>query len=394
MLEVPLMLTVVIATYLLLDQRLFESFRYSAVVGIALAMILLVKWNGVIFVVPILFFQTYRSGIRKSVKHLGIIAITTILIAGPWYLANFDELLANITVFSQAEVEDPTGLTAGNLTFYVEAMHREQLLWPLTFSFFVSIFAIVKRREKQMYPWLGLIAFIYLVFTVVPNKDYRYDFGIIVPIYILVGDLFSWLYKSKKQYFWFAVLPIILFNLHFYFLNSALHTETISTNIELPVMGKVDIFHHKYYHVVVSPDNRGWQIASILHTIKELKPGGNAVVLVNVDKARIHPGAFRIVSKSSSYEDLFFDHPDVVNPEDLESIAELYEFILIPENSFGSIDDGTRGNTSLSEDVIRNIGNNYGIREYVIESNRYKLIKEFQLPQPDLDTIYLFQRQI
>ncbi len=208
-LEIPLILALFGALYLLLKSNRFKSTKYTTLFFAVLGVIQLIKWYGFLFmVVPVLYVLYLRfreKTLRQIVLNLAVGAVVAVLIAAPWYLANFNDLLKFSSIFSTAEVDDPAVLLSiQNFFYYLKNISSHQIF---VLPFFVSLLGLARllRVDKKRGFLVALyVLFVLAVFTVIPNKNLRYVLPL-TPIYaFLISYLFSIGFNPVKPAFWFV----------------------------------------------------------------------------------------------------------------------------------------------------------------------------------------------
>lgn len=211
-LDAPLTAMVALALALLTYSEGFRRPRYTLAFGIICGLGMLTKWTFALCIgLPLLvsLWQAARTDFQtKRADRLKVIAVAALLayvVASPWYIQNLGQLRIDMRNggAAQAALEgDPVvGSTAANL-WYLKNLLTQQVFLPGFLLFMGGLAWMVMRwrrlRLEQWYPLL-LVGGIYLVFTVIANKDARYTMPLL-PGVALVSTLWigSLSLKAKR----------------------------------------------------------------------------------------------------------------------------------------------------------------------------------------------------
>ena len=193
MLDVPQAALVATTVWLLLASRRFERRGISALAGLAAAGGMLLKPTTALFLLGPVLVILARGGWRQPLGLLAFAAVPIVL-AGPWYLEQYDNLLGLTkgasttegTAAAGSSYVTPYRWTLENALWYGWNLVNLQLLAPL-FAFFAVglVVAVVRfartRATEDPTPELvigGLVS--YLGATFITLKDYRYSLSVLV----------------------------------------------------------------------------------------------------------------------------------------------------------------------------------------------------------------------
>ena len=150
----------------------------------------------------------------RVVNLVGATAATA-LIAGPWYVSNFDDFRADVEAsrFSEAAAAiegDPPVVSPASVLWYAWNLLSNQL-YLLPFLLFVCGVVLLFRRpeaaRKNLYPVL-LIASCYVSFTLLANKDSRYSEPMLVGVAVVAT---YWLDDVRPRLRRFAVGAVVAY---------------------------------------------------------------------------------------------------------------------------------------------------------------------------------------
>ena len=199
MTDVPLLAMTACAIYLLVRCEAFSARGASVAFGVACGLGLLTKWVfALAFVLPVAYALvvairwTLATRTWSRAVNIAGAAAATALIAGPWYVSNFDDFRADVEAsrFSEAAAAiegDPPVVSPTSVLWYAWNLLSNQL-YLLPFLLFVCGVVLLFRRpeaaRKNLYPVL-LIASTYVSFTLLANKDSRYSQPMLVGVAVI-----------------------------------------------------------------------------------------------------------------------------------------------------------------------------------------------------------------
>ena len=176
---------VMLACFLIAKYQKKPELRGAIWIGIAVGLGMLLKWTFLAYVLPFMAWVLYtalREGKTRSKRmiwHLGAAVVVTLLCAGIWYVANRHNIRADFVangIDAARREGDPTGFSLAAFGYYAKALSDWYLLLPLSVLFVITAIAGCLRGKRSTGNLLILatIVFIYVVFSLMPNKDARY----------------------------------------------------------------------------------------------------------------------------------------------------------------------------------------------------------------------------
>ena len=399
MLEVPMLFTVIFSLNVILSEKFLANKRSAILLGISIAMMLMTKWTTTFFVAPILLGKLFGQKINsKQLSMMTLSLVTAVTLSLPWYLTNLAALVNDVGIYSTPEAVDPTGLTIENLVYYAAALIHSQILWPLVFLLLIATFFVVTKQKREAYIWVFGFLAIYAAFTIIGNKNYRYTLPIIVYALVIIGQFASMYIGRQRHLIYAGLIFSVLVSYNFFFVQTFTLNSSITSGsfFHIPIRGinGAQLIYKEHYNPITSQDSRDWKLNEMIMTMFDNKKGDVSVILVNIDKARIHASSFRIGTRIIGFDNLYYDHMSVIGDSDLDQQMMKYEFVVLPEKSFGAMTNESRGDNDVSEDVIRDLEQNYKVRDFVQKSDRYRLVDSYKLPYPDGDTVHIYQSTI
>jgi hypothetical protein len=131
--------------------------------------------------------------------------VVAFVIAGIWYLPNFNEVMRNLLFFSGARTSqpgmlesDPSVFSFQSLSYYSSAVYSQISLFFVILLVIGIIFLLLDKnmRDKAAFFILSIL-FPYLIFTLVKNKDPRYTAPLLV--FFAVISAF-WVFRIDKRF--------------------------------------------------------------------------------------------------------------------------------------------------------------------------------------------------
>jgi hypothetical protein len=209
-LESPMILAILLCYLLLLRSKNFSSPKYTFAFFLAFAGLQLIKWYGFLYLVVPVLYVLYKAFIveknySKVLVNCSIGSVVFLVLALPWYIINFKELTLLSKLFSTGEFDDPkVKYSVANIFFYLRGtMIYQTFLVP--FVFFVTGLALYFKKNRKI--GILLIAhclLIYVVFTLIENKNQRYIFGLNLVFAFGIAYLIEQINRKWVTYFVFG----------------------------------------------------------------------------------------------------------------------------------------------------------------------------------------------
>jgi len=305
LLDFALISMISLSIYFLLKSDSFKDIRYSALFGLAFALTVLTKWTGIFFLIgPVLwvFYRAYTSkkmcaycgkdakDIRYGIKwfcserhkrrylkegkpllfsgrvnNFLITFFILFLIAGIWYVPNFERVYQSVTFFGAAKMsqpgiteEEPAIISLQSFAYYLNAVNVQVLLFFSVLIIIGLVFLFKSKgkdnRDKKIFFALSILI-PYLIFTLTTNKDTRYT----VPLLLFFAILSAfWIMKLRNERLKAAIISLIL-------IIGILQTSTITFGV--PALNLPNIYPSANY-----PKEENWKVNEALDSISESLP--------------------------------------------------------------------------------------------------------------------------
>ncbi|MFH1295589.1 MAG: glycosyltransferase family 39 protein, partial [bacterium] len=200
--DIPMTFFLLLCLYYLIKSRGFRSTGYTVLFFMSAGFGMLIRWFVPFYlavpVLYVLYLSLWRDREVKTVlPRFAVGLIVFLLISLPWYIANFELLRVVSAFFAQGEKDDPQVLLSlENTGYYLKNIGGFQILFA---PFLLSIAALVKlykvNRKAAGLIILEILA-IYILFTIIKNKNSRYILGLLPVFGFLAAYGFSLV--SKK----------------------------------------------------------------------------------------------------------------------------------------------------------------------------------------------------
>ncbi|MCD6016725.1 MAG: hypothetical protein K0R41_209 [Geminicoccaceae bacterium] len=206
LLDAPLTAAVALALWALLATERFSRTRMSALAGALIAVATLVKTPAPLFLAGPIAVMLIGGGWRQW-RNLLIAAGAALLVAGPYYLINVDELVGtteattvagNAGNTGGAGLESDSRFSLDNLSYYGWVAINVQYLVPLLALLVVGLVAAVRElRQRRHLPELvaGLVVGYLAPTLLLSIRDPRYTLPLLVYVAVLAT---GWIAVSRR----------------------------------------------------------------------------------------------------------------------------------------------------------------------------------------------------
>lgn len=400
MLEFALISLIGLSLYLLLKSDNFNNRLYSVFFGIALAGSLLMKWSAIIFLlVPmaLLLIDNFRKcaycgkpsvqirqGLKGfcSKKHLQnytskpgekaqpginfiIAMVVAFIIAGIWYLPNINEVLGNLLFFAGAGTsqpgmleKDPSVFSFQSLSYYSSAGYSHMFLFFTVLLVIGFIFLLSDKtlRDNAVFFILS-IAFPYLFFTLVRNKDARYTAPLL--IFFAVISAF-WVFRIDRRFR--NVLVVII-------------TVLCVVQVSALTFG-VPAFNNSLFPSQ-SPKDENWRVSDAITAIGDSLPAGTDHQITVV----ILPDHWYVNGRTYEYYARLYNMPFVVHNGAYIPL-HLFEQYL-PSFDYIVYKEGGKLATGPYDETVDEL-----YRLFELKKDNFTAIAEFPLPDDSRLVVY------
>lgn len=300
LLDLPLTVFVVWGLYFWIKSEDLKKDKYSFSLLVMLILASLTKLNGFIYFAPIGLWILFNNLKRVEVWMKLVIGGAIYLLAvGWWWGINFSNIYQYLTgLAGQGEkLTDPM-----NLLDWVTWIHYFRLFFLHQVGPVLAIVAVISwikipktGENKKMIFW---VIAVYVIFTIIRNKDFRFTMPILPVVALWLGD---WLSKIKYKWMTYIFIVYLFFN----FVENSFGwplKKPVQMITPTFLMGDVDWLNFTDYPVR-STNRVVWPTEKIAEKMVELEIGK---LLVLVNTAEINDNNIKM------YRDMLTDEGDKV----------------------------------------------------------------------------------
>jgi hypothetical protein len=262
----------------------------------------------------------------------------------------------------------------------------------------VGVPVLIVRDKKNGLFLTAVIAFIYAVFTAVPNKDPRYILPSLPFISMVIGYLLVWLFGLPRLWGVAAsgVMGLV-FAGYFFCLSFGFPLDPARVNyqraVKVPLIGWVDWINlgkNTSRYLVPKYRHEAWPVLPIVSDLSSGDSERYPMVLVLVDKAELNcknlelGQALAIRAKKNAF--VSFTAPynlgEFQDFKTMERYVGQFNYALIPVKSFGP------------KGALRHLPVLKQLKAYITQSRQKKVevIKRYELPDGDIVVVYALEQ--
>lgn len=378
LLDLPLLTWVIWGWYFGIKSNNLMNKKESWMAWLMLVLASLTKLNGFLYFIPVVVILMIKSfkNIDILVK-LVVGGLAYFLAVGWWWIGNWSSIYQYLTgLAGQGEtLTDPMNLMEWQTwTHYWKLMVLHQI-GPIVS--FLAIFLGFFLPKKNKNNWLMIFLFlsVYVMFTIIKNKDFRFT----LPILPLVAIWIAWginrlILKSKVVGKIFLVL--ILGWMAFNFIENGFGwpiKKPIIISTSLPILGDVDWVGFDDYPVRQTQSGK-WPNEEILNDLKSFNGSEEIRVLTLVNTEEINDNNLNLYGLLKLGQGQAINSLDIGTEFDSDEqawgVVEKYNYFLIPEKDYEAAPFYTVNLKSIN-----------WIREWFWRNiDSFEILKEYQLP--------------
>jgi len=381
LLEIPL-LTLVLASLICLNRsETFSNRRYTQLFFIFAALATITKWLApayLAFPVGLALFKWLKNHDRAPLERLAKPVLIFLLIALPWYILNLKGFIDGAVTYYQGAGSVPSHvLSFQNFIYYIYLFINFQLsMFPAIIFIIGLIYFVLKFKSGQKLLVSGSILFIYLSFSLILNKDWRYTMPVVPFSAMIIGIC---LVKLRDKFkiigsiaIFLAVLLLIGYHLILSFRPLDFHYQRA---INFPVVGWIDYVNIND-SLVRAANNSYWPQKEILLSISNNKP---ALILCLTDQERFNAGNLFLERDMLGFNKINVESPPWIvfsNQQQIQDYLSKFSYILIT-------------NKDLVFVATRNTPVFMQLANYIRSQNTgFIKIKSYPLPNGDILDLY------
>ena len=381
LLEIPL-LTLVLASLICLNRsETFSNNKYTNFFFIFAALALITKWLALVYLafpVGLTLFKWLKSHDREPLERLIKPFLLFLLIALPWYIINSKEFINGALTYSQGAGSVPSHiLSFQNFIYYIYLFINFQLsMFPAIIFIIGLIYFLLKFKSEQKLLVSGSMLFIYLVFSFILNKDWRYTMPIVPFAAMIIGICLVRLRDNFKIIgsivIYITVLFLITYHLVLSFRPLDFHYQKA---IDFPVIGWIDYVNindnlaHAY-------NNTQWPQKEILLSIPNNE---KSLILCLVDQERFNYGDLSLERDLLGLKEINVETPPSTvfsNQQEIQNYLSNFSYVVITNRDI--VNPATRNGSVFMQ-----------LKNYIRNQNmEFTKIKSYTLPNGDILDLY------
>lgn len=398
LLEIPLVAATLISLYLLEKTENFSNKKYVYLFAVAAGCALLIKWAAVIYlIIPVLLkiYEIHKSkNFNNALKNIFTAGVIIFLMNFLWYASNLDVILNSLKITSTAEESDPGLLfSLDNFIFYFHHMFNFQLTWlgMLVFLFSISGF-LISEKKKSLVLLLNMLS-IYLIFSLIGNKDLRYII-ILAPLSSIIVSfgIVKFFNFEKLLAVIVTVILIVYYLAYFFSLGFGFPIDPITANtrrtVFIPILGGLDLINlasDSSFLLAPKYSQTIWPNLTIADEMSKHDPLRKIKILIIAEKPFFNQVNMELARRQLNKDKIEFFAPYSTGPlkdSEIESYLNDYSVVLVADNDLGP------------QGGIRHIARMRQLKEYLEKGNSTisQKINSYALPDGDFLSVYKIQQ--
>jgi hypothetical protein len=353
LLDVPLVAMVALANYLLLRASDSDSLIDAVLAGLAVGASMLIKHAAILFEVGGIGLFLWSLRARPPVRRwlsLGLAALAAGLVAIPWYVVNFPEVLAFSRFqswFGNVE-HDPGWTSLAGWLYYLRVIPSTQLLVPLSAFFVLGLLVLILRWKdcgNKRSAFLLAVWFLlpYVAFSLLLNKNSRYTLPLL-PVAAIVTALGLSCIRSTLLRRGAQAVLVVCAVVEFAGLTVGLHDrmpDIFPVRLVLSPGNPPLALYTEDIDIASAPRREDWQEATILRDAVDLAgsatpAGAPPLVVVFANVPCFDPGGFALTGVEQRLPVRVTGVPMTLDRGEATRLVQSGDFIVSKDGWLGS----------------------------------------------------------
>jgi hypothetical protein len=381
MLDLPLT-TLVIASLCFLNlSKHFKEKKYGFLFFLFGGLAQLTKWYA--FVYLFIPFLTKLFPIsKKKIKAILPYFFLTCLLVLPWYAVNYKTLLNKTLFFSTAHfANQPMPFSLRSLLFYPTMLLNYQIVSLQFIWLLIALMIFFKSKNKLRKFFFAQISFVFLLFTLLGNKNLRF----IMPLLPFFAIIMGYSLEKTKGLGRFIFIVLFLFGIGLLSINS--FSFPFKSNLLLAKQFSPDLDYVYFLDLSSKTVPYHWQKTSwspeiVVNDLKTMVGNKKTKILVAANNQTTSVASIDVFSLANDYYLQFSQPPfdaDKNIAKNVDAYIEEYDYLLIPKNF-------------SAPDWQINFNNLEAIKRHVLggQTRKFTLVKTYNLPN---DKLYLLKNE-
>lgn len=389
LLEIPLLAFILASLYFLEKTNNFNGKKYTYIFAISFGLSLMVKWTAIVFLSVPLIIKIFQNLEFLKTKLFLKSLFLILLINFFWYFTNFADIQSFSKITMTPESSDPQNLFSfQNYSYYLYLLTNYQLTFFGMGLFLISLMTLISSKIR-----LSLVlnfVFIYLVFTFIGNKDWRYPI-LLTPIAVIIISKFliSGLQKTKL-FIPILAVTALYFLIYYGSLSFGFPIDPFKNGfrrtISIPYFGEIhyinfapdtSFFLAPKYNPVNWPNDKIADELSYHNLVVNLK------ILLICEKPFMNQPNMEVSRRKLGKDKIEFDAPYRLslfkNAEEVKEYLSDFGVILLAQKDMGF------------KDSVRHYPVMEQLKKYIQNGSDKTLIKINSYPLPDGDILIVYK---
>ena len=237
MIDLALLSILSVAYLLLIYTKKFSNIKHTLLFGLVSGLGMLTKWTFFFYLLAPIYFNLPKEFNKNVIKNIALGLMLSLIIFLPWYLSNIDVVIPEL-LFATKSQGDPSRNSIEGWLFYIKVIFKDYNYLLIFFG--LSLFTKKKRHNNLLLNCM----IIYLFFTYLDNKDYKY----IVPMYLFI-TMYTAVnidFKKVNLYYFiplFLIFPIFMIESQGYYEFSPIMNSFDKNNFSVCVISENDLIN-------------------------------------------------------------------------------------------------------------------------------------------------------
>jgi len=381
LLDLPLLVWVVWGWYFWLKSDDLSNTKYAWLFWLMIVLSSLTKLNGFIYFVPVLLILLFKSFKDITIfLRLVVGGLVYIVAVGWWWIGNWSSIYQYLTgLAGQGEaLTDPMNLLEWQTWIHYLRLMILHQTGPIVF--FIGLFLAfwVPKKDTKNILLIIVTSLIYVIFTVIKNKDFRFTLPLLIPMAIWMAWGGVELIKKINKFFGLTIFILLISWLGFNFVENAFGwpiKKPMIVSSNLPILGDIDWVGFDDYPVravneFIWPNEK--IISDLSEEIKDEDQTKNVLMLVNIEE--LNDNNLSLYKTISKQEKIEFGSVGIIsqfnNEEEIENMIRKFDYVLVPEENYEASPFYSINFKALGQ-----------FRDWIwLNQNRFEILKKYRLP--------------
>ncbi|MFA9289117.1 MAG: ArnT family glycosyltransferase [Weeksellaceae bacterium] len=330
LLDIPLTAIITLLSWTLIKSEGFSKRDFTFYSFLLAGVAVVTKVQAPLYM-PFLFAYTFRESMRgkKQIEWEGIVegVIIAALISVPWLFIARESLWSYLFGATQAESTDPTSLfSAITWTHYLKLMINQGFTFIGFLTLCYACFGFIKEKVPFRLLLVGQALAIYIIFTIVGNKDIRFIYPLVPFVAIIFGIGMNALLKKREVltaailcfYVVFQLFSYLVLSFHFPF------RLQYTASVTVPLISDISLLSFDSFPVK-PPDAGNWQIVELVDDLLALSKNNPLSLLFIPNYEQYNDNILKMYFAKNQLKDAQLSRTETFTP--YKTIDEAEEYV-------------------------------------------------------------------